>query len=242
MKINLLSFTTIFLLFLFIFSQDTPSQNINTTEQKKQKKEKDEESEIIKNFNKEWSTRMKDYEGQYVYMIPLEKNKISIYFENITEVPTQIQGAVIVDEKGEDIVLFQIEDPFNNVVYHNETYGAIFNFTVNTKGLYKITFNNKFAGKKITPTFTMNTGQNIFLEKKDLDEKEKSLNDVIQFLNDMETKDKMKKNAQRQRLKDVRNNNRKFFLFTMIETLILIIISVWQYLYMKHLFEIKGSL
>ena len=72
----------------------------------------------------------------------------------------------------------------------------------------------------------MNTGQNIFLEKKDLDEKEKSLNDVIQFLNDMETKDKMKKNAQRQRLKDVRNNNRNFFLFTMIETLILIIISV----------------
>ena len=240
MKLNLY-LNIFFILFLLSYSQNNNTIN-NNNKQKKEKKEKDEESEIIKNFNKEWSIRMKDYEGQYVYMIPLEKNKISIYFENITEVPTQIQGAVIVDEKGEDIVLFQIEDPFNNVVYHNETYGAIFNFTVNTKGLYKITFNNKFAGKKITPTFTMNTGQNIFLEKKDLDEIEKSLNDVIQFLNDMETKDKMKKNAQRQRLKDVRNNNRNFFLFTMIETLILIIISVWQYLYMKHLFEIKGSL
>ncbi len=91
-----------------------------------------------------------------------KKNKISIYFENITEVPTQIQGAVIVNEKGDDIVLFQIEDPFNNVVYHNETYGAIFNITLQSKGLYKITFHDKFSGKKISPTFTMNTGQIFF--------------------------------------------------------------------------------
>jgi hypothetical protein len=170
----------------------------------KNKKEKDEESEIIKNFNKEWSSKMKDYEGQYVYMIPLEKNKISYFYENITEVPVQIQGAVIVDEKGDDNVLFEIRDPYENIVYHNETYGAIFNITVQTKGLYKIIFNNKFSGKKISPTFTMNTGQNIFLEKKDLDDKEKSLIEVIKFLKDMETKDKMKKTIQRNRLKEVK--------------------------------------
>ena len=209
---------------------------------KNKKEEKDEESEIIKNFNKEWSSRMKDYEGQYVYMIPLEKNKISYFYENITEVPAQIQGAVIVDEKGDDNVLFEIRDPYENIVYHNETHGAIFNITVQTKGLYKIIFNNKFSGKKISPTFTMNTGQNIFLEKKDLDDKEKSLIEVIKFLKDMETQDKMKKTIQRNRLKEVKVNNRNFFIFSMVETIILVIISIWQYLYMKHLFEIKGSL
>ena len=215
---------------------------ILTQKSESKKEEKDEESEIIKNFNKEWSSRMKDYEGQYVYMIPLEKNKISNFYENITEVPAQIQGAVIVDEKGDDNVLFEIRDPYENIVYHNETHGAIFNFTVQTKGLYKIIFNNKFSGKKISPTFTMNTGQNIFLEKKDLDEKEKNLIEVIQFLKDMETQDKMKKSIHRKRLKEVKVNNRNFFIFSMVETIILVIISVWQYLYMKHLFEIKGSL
>jgi hypothetical protein len=220
------------LLISSIFAQNNSTKN----------KKKDEESELIKNFYKEWNIRMKDFEGQYVYMIPLEKNKISYFYENITEVPALIQGAVIIDEKGDDIILFEIKDPFDNVVYQNETHATIFNFTVETKGLYKISFNNKFSGKKISPTFTMNTGQNIFLQKKDIDEKEKSLIEVIQFLKDTETQDKMKKNIQRKRLKEVRVNNRNFFIFSMIETIILAIISVWQYLYMKHLFEIKGSL
>ncbi len=220
------------LLISSIFTQKNSTKN----------KKRDEESELIKNFYKEWNIRMKDYEGQYVYMIPLEKNKISYFYENITEVPALIQGAVIIDEKGDDIILFEIKDPFDNVVYQNETHATIFNFTVETKGLYKISFNNKFSGKKISPTFTMNTGQNIFLQKKDIDEKEKSLIEVIQFLKDTETQDKMKKNIQRKRLKEVRVNNRNFFIFSLIETIILAIISVWQYLYMKHLFEIKGSL
>ena len=220
------------LLISSIFAQNNSTKN----------KKRDEESELIKNFYKEWNIRMINYEAQYVYMIPLEKDKISYFYENITEVPARIQGAVIIDEKGDDIVLFEIKDPFDNVVYQNETHATIFNFTVETKGLYKISFNNKFSGKKISPTFTMNTGQNIFLQKKDIDEKEKSLIEVIQFLKDMETQDKMKKNVQRKRLKEVRVNNRNFFIFSMIETIILAIISVWQYLYMKHLFEIKGSL
>jgi hypothetical protein len=220
------------LLISSIFTQKNVTKN----------KKRDEESELIKNFYKEWNIRMKDYEGQYVYMIPLEKNKISYFYENITEVPALIQGAVIIDEKGDDNILFEIKDPFDNIVYQNETHATIFNFTVETKGLYKISFNNKFSGKKISPTFTMNTGQNIFLQKKDIDEKEKSLIEVIQFLKDMETQDKMKKSVQRKRLKEVRVNNRNFFIFSLIETIILAIISVWQYLYMKHLFEIKGSL
>ena len=220
------------LLFSSIFTQKNVTKN----------KEKDEESEFIKNFYKEWNIRMINYEAQYVYMIPLEKDKISYFYENITEVPARIQGAVIIDEKGDDIVLFEIKDPFDNTIYQNQTHATIFNFTVETKGLYKIVFNNKYSGKKISPTFTMNTGQNIFLQKKDIDEKEKTLIEVIQFLKDIETQDKMKKSIQRKRLKEVRVNNRNFFIFSMIETIILVIISVWQYLYMKHLFEIKGSL
>ena len=192
------------LLISSIFAQKNVTKN----------KKRDEESELIKNFYKEWNIRMKDYEGQYVYMIPLEKNKISYFYENITEVPALIQGAVIIDEKGDDNILFEIKDPFDNIVYQNETHATIFNFTVETKGLYKISFNNKFSGKKISPTFTMNTGQNIFLQKKDIDEKEKSLIEVIQFLKDTETQDKMKKNIQRKRLKEVRVNNRNFFITT----------------------------
>ena len=36
--------------------------------------------------------------------------------------------------------------------------------------------------------------------------------------------------------------NKYFFIFSLIETIVLIGVSVWQYYYLKHLFEIKGSL
>jgi hypothetical protein len=36
--------------------------------------------------------------------------------------------------------------------------------------------------------------------------------------------------------------NQYFYTFSIIETVVLVSISVWQFYYMKHLFEIKGSL
>ena len=42
--------------------------------------------------------------------------------------------------------------------------------------------------------------------------------------------------------KQLSSHNTYFFVFSMIETIVLIAVSFWQYYYLKHLFEVKGSL
>ena len=41
---------------------------------------------------------------------------------------------------------------------------------------------------------------------------------------------------------ELSKTNNYFYAFSVIETIILIGVTIWQYFYLKHLFEIKGSL
>ena len=41
---------------------------------------------------------------------------------------------------------------------------------------------------------------------------------------------------------EINKYNFYFYLFSFAEPLALIIVSIWQYYYMTHLFEVKGSL
>ena len=52
----------------------------------------------------------------------------------------------------------------------------------------------------------------------------------------------MVRNMKRRRYNKLMKTNKYFFVFSVIETLVLVGVSAWQYYYMKHLFEIKGSL
>ena len=42
--------------------------------------------------------------------------------------------------------------------------------------------------------------------------------------------------------KKLKKTNRYFYTFSVIETVVLLGVSIWQFYYMKNLFEIKGSL
>ena len=41
---------------------------------------------------------------------------------------------------------------------------------------------------------------------------------------------------------EINKYNIYFYIFAFIETFVLIGVSIWQYYYMTHLFEVKGSL
>lgn len=193
-------------------------------------------------FTAEWRSKMYDYESTYVYMIPVAYKSSQIFYENITTVPARVRGAFIIDESSKDKVDFQIKGPKGNVVYSNVTHACVFDFTIEEKGLYQIEFNNRYKNGEVKPTFTMNTGQNVILKKEDLSHTEKNLDQLISFLKNYGTEDKLKRNIHRERYQKIVKTNRYFYTFSVIETIVLIIVSVWQFYYMKHLFEIKGSL
>jgi hypothetical protein len=53
---------------------------------------------------------------------------------------------------------------------------------------------------------------------------------------------KLNRGFKRQRNEELSQTNKYFFIFSLIETIVLIGVSIWQYYYLKHLFEMKGSL
>ena len=154
-------------------------------------------------FTNEWRTKMKDFESTYVYIIPIPYKTVQIFYENITSVPARVRGAFIIDDIKKDKVDFKIKDPNGKVLYSNITHQAIFDFNVTVPGFYEILFNNKFKNGEIKPTFTMNTAQNDILKKSDLNKTEEKLDELVTFLKSLGTEDKMKRNVQRKRYKNL---------------------------------------
>ena len=41
---------------------------------------------------------------------------------------------------------------------------------------------------------------------------------------------------------EINKTNTYFYIFSFVETFVLIVVTIWQSYYMRHLFEVKGSL
>ena len=230
----------LFTLLIFLCPLITASSDVSQNDAYEETEEHYESSTDA--FTNEWRTKMKDFESTYVYIIPIPYKTVQIFYENITSVPARVRGAFIIDDIKKDKVDFKIKDPNGKVLYSNITHQAIFDFNVTVPGFYEILFNNRFKNGEIKPTFTMNTAQNDILKKSDLNKTEEKLDELVTFLKSLGTEDKMKRNVQRKRYKKLIKTNRYFYTFSIIETAVLLIVSVWQFYYMKNLFEIKGSL
>ena len=231
---------SLFTLLIFLSPLLASSQNDDSIYQDEPSEEHYESSTDA--FTNEWRTKMKDFESTYVYIIPITYKSVQIFYENITSVLARVRGAFIIDDIKKDKVDFKIKDPNGKVLYSNITHQAIFDLNVTVPGFYEILFNNRFKNGEIKPTFTMNTAQNDILKKSDLNKTEEKLDELVTFLKSLGTEDKMKRNVQRKRYKKLIKTNRYFYTFSIIETAVLLIVSVWQFYYMKNLFEIKGSL
>jgi len=185
---------------------------------------------------------MSDYEPDYVYMIPLGYKTKEYYYENITHVPARIRGAFLTDEEKKDQIEFEIVGPNNDVKYFNNTNECIFDFNVTDIGKYTIVFNNRYVNSDVKVTFTMNTGQNPILKKADLSFADQKLDNLISFIQKFKLEFKFNRNIHVERYKKIQKTNKYFYTFSVIETIVLVGISVWQFYYMRQLFEVKGSI
>lgn len=227
----------IYLINIVILSNKEDIANINKQE------DNNKDSDIMDVFSKEWSEKMLDYEATYVYMIPLVYTQSQIFYENITNVPCRVRGAFILDYLQKDAkVNFKILSPSKKIIYSNYSSASIFDLKFTEKGLYSIILENNMVKGEIKPTFTMNSGQNVIMKTKDLENTDISFDILKAFLKSINTEDKLKSNIIKERRIKLEKNMKYFFTFSLIESMILIVVSFWQFYYMKHLFEIKGSL
>ena len=201
-------------------------------------------NKLFAKFKEEWSSKMNDYISQYIYIVPLPYKKEIDYYEMISQVPCLMKGAFLNEEANSenDVIDFKIISPNNTIIFQASSIGSIFSLNLTEKGIYKLLFYNKVNKKEVYPTLIMNTGQNLIVEKENLSKTEKKFDRIISFLMKHEQENKMNRGFIKKGKESLINTNNYFFIFSLIETFVLICVSFWQYYYLKHLFEIKGSL
>lgn len=199
---------------------------------------------IFKKFEDDWSQYMTNFLSQYLYTIPLPYKTEVEYYENITRAPCLLQGALIFEEaKSEkEKIDFKIIAPNRKVIFQSSDIASIFSIQLYDKGLYTFQFNNKAINKVIRPTFMVNSGQNLILEKENLSGTEDKLDKIVAFLQKYDQDRKLTRGFVRRGNEELKKTNKYFYAFSFIETIVLVAVSIWQYFYLKHLFEIKGSL
>ena len=199
---------------------------------------------IFKEFNEEWDRTMQTFVSQYMYSIQVKYKTEVEYYENITKTPCLFRGTFFIElaETENDVLDFKIVAPNKTVIFEKTSFAAIFSLNLTDTGLYTIIFRNRVLKKDIRPTLMINSGQNLILQKENLSETEKKLDSIITFLKKFEQDTKLSRGFKRKGNEALSRTNRYFFIFSLIETIILVSVSIWQYCYLKHLFEVKGSL
>ena len=174
------NFSLIYLISLFVLinisninGQNTTSKNIDDSKEKE-----NEVMNLMQEFSNEWEAKMMDYNMEYLYYIPLQQRDQEIYFENVTTVPTVFKGAFFLSDETTDKIEFYVRDSSDKVVYKATGHFNIFEIPINKPDKYSIIFRNNLAKNKVVITFTMNTGQNNFLNAKDLTNTEKKMDNL----------------------------------------------------------------
>ena len=199
---------------------------------------------LFKDLKEEWTRKMSDFVNQYIYLIPVPYKSQADLYENITMVPSKMRGAFLLEEANSknDKIEFKIIAPNNTVIFFSNSFGAIFSLDLTDTGLYTILFNNRNLRKEVKPTLIMNSGQNLILEKENLNKTDIKFEALQRFVEKYEENYKLNRGFRKRGNEELTGTNKYFFLFSFFETLVLIGVSFWQYYYLKHLFEVKGSL
>ena len=137
--------------------------------------EPDEGTSIYADLTSEWEQKMQDFKFEYIYYIPINPREQEIYFENVTTVPTTFKGGYFLSDESTNKIEFYIKDSENRIIYEAKAHHNLFEFNVTKADRYSIIFRNNIAKEKVVVTFTMNTGQNDIIGKKELTETEKKL-------------------------------------------------------------------
>ena len=174
------NFPLIYLISLFVLINISNINGQNTTSKyiDDSKEKENEVMNLMQEFSNEWEAKMMDYNMEYLYYIPLQQRDQEIYFENVTTVPTVFKGAFFLSDETTDKIEFYVRDSSDKVVYKATGHFNIFEIPINKPDKYSIIFRNNLAKNKVVITFTMNTGQNNFLNAKDLTNTEKKMDNL----------------------------------------------------------------
>ncbi|CAD8076458.1 unnamed protein product [Paramecium primaurelia] len=186
----------------------------------------------------QWDQKMGDFEPEFILSFDLVSDSIEVFYEEILK-PTTIKGAFFISQfKIEDRIDFFIKNSNNQLIYSKEKVKeAIFNIDILEKGEYRFIFQNKRSKQTKTVTFTLDVhdSEQEFLKMADLDPLALRVERIIMAMKDNYFFDKITGQQFEGNLQEIQNSNNKLLLFSFIEILGVIFITIWQVFYLKRM-------
>jgi hypothetical protein len=184
---------------------------------------------------------MSDYEQELVFTIKLQPNTFTYFYEDVLEhsINKPIRGAFLVtnnDDYESNIVMEVHSD--KSLIYKTEASQDVFFFEVDKPMTLKIRLVNP-TNKEVSLTFTINSNHNQLAEKEHLSFSEDKLNQISSFLNRLTAERRFLISNMIDKNSKLEHIAMKFSVSSIIETVLLVVISVIQFYYIKKLFEVK---
>ena len=208
MKLSFIFLYTI-IFFIFILIKSMKQDDVETEDEvestppssNNNENDNNDDNEEVNSFSEEWERTMSDYEPAYVYMIPIKPKKTEKFYEEITKVPAKIRGAFLSDENQKDKIEFTILGPGQKIMYKNFTNECIFDFEVQKPGPYLIKFRNPVSKQEVKVTFTMNSYQDVVLQKEHMNFSEEKIVSLSKFMDSIKLEKDMLKSKLKHRRK-----------------------------------------
>ena len=162
---------------------------------------------IKSKFTRDWETKLNDFNPEHFYTFEIPKRRKLTWYENVQNVPAEIQGAFMTSENERQKIYFIVRLEENQSVYYTETTNeAVFKFKLPRKGLYSFTFDNRYNNEDMTVTVTIGTNQHQILGQSELDKTHDKILKLNTFMKNVYVDEEFMRNNYKERVKS------KFFI------------------------------
>ncbi|CAK77274.1 unnamed protein product (macronuclear) [Paramecium tetraurelia] len=218
----------IFLLFGLIQGQD--DDVINYVEEDKQDR---------KDLMQEWELMMQDFIPDDMIAFELKQGNMEILEEGIHH-PTTIRGAYFISMTTKEKINFLIKDPKGNIISSKAAKKeAVFSVNITEPGDYQFLFDNERGSSDQIVTFALDIHNATYehIKHHDLDPLMKQIQHLQNGINDIMFETKFSQQRRESGYESMQSTHSRLFYFSIFETIIIILVSVWQVYYIKSIID-----
>lgn len=219
----------LFLLIIFLFPiTSTQTDSIN---------ENHNEDEFSNKLNSLWE----DFNSEFYYTFLIEPGKSYEFIQEVVKLDSKLKGLYMCDEKSD--VNFEMEISIEgNSLFKSNQLNDVFKANLPKRGNYKLTFYNKSSSERIKISLLLNSGQNELLKSSQLETTHEKIRSLDSYIKTLLNSQEFRHHRFRERVKVHDKNNQYMLIYSVIETLILIQVTIFQFKYMNKLLKAKENI
>ncbi|CAK94199.1 unnamed protein product (macronuclear) [Paramecium tetraurelia] len=185
-----------------------------------------------------WDEQLGNFEPEVTLTFDLPPGTIEVFCEDILK-PTKIKGAFFISQLPlEERIDFYIKSSNNTLIYSKEkVIEGIFNIDILEKGEYKFIFQNKRTKGTQTIIFTLDVhdSEQEIMKIEDLDPLEQRIERISMAMRDNYYFDKITGQIFEGNLSQIQKSNEELLMFSIIESVGVVLITIWQVYYIKRM-------